>query len=242
MCGSCDQIDFDGQLRLTCGGVVVEPCSSSATVSPALPSIVELAIATPTLSTLVTVLTLPAYSGVLEALSGTGPFTVFAPTDAAFAAAGVDPSNVAAVIEVLKYHVISGAIPSSALAPSQFVLTLQGEAVVVTKSLAGVFVNGAAKVVIPDVMASNGVVHVIDTLLLPPALLANPPPRAVPMPSPGPTTRPAPTAAMDTCPRLGDCTSCTEGLGCVWSGRSCYLATEACSNAGCANAPAECPV
>jgi uncharacterized surface protein with fasciclin (FAS1) repeats len=134
----------------------------------AQPSIAELAIATPALSTLVSVLTMPVYAPVLAAISGSGPYTVFAPTDGAFVASGVDPSNVEAVSAVLAYHVVSGAIPSSALAATNTVPTLQGKSVVVTKNSAGVFVNGDAKVVIADVMASNGVVHVIDKVLMPP--------------------------------------------------------------------------
>jgi uncharacterized surface protein with fasciclin (FAS1) repeats len=134
-------------------------------------SIVETAVATPALSTLVSVLTSPGYAGVLAALSGAGPFTVFAPTDVAFAKAGVDVTDAATVTEVLKYHVLSGAIPSSALAPAQSVGTLQSEHVYITKGRNGVFVNGGSKVVIADVMASNGVVHVVDTMLVPPSLL-----------------------------------------------------------------------
>jgi uncharacterized surface protein with fasciclin (FAS1) repeats len=169
-------------------------------------SIVETAVATPALSTLVTVLTLPAYKDLLAALSGAGPFTVFAPTDAAFAKAGVNVQDVAMVTAILKYHVLLGAIPSSALAPFQSVRTLQGESVLVTKSSAGVFINSNAKViahththvrmmhaskryahailcymcsihyyrlkvVIPDVMTSNGVVHVVDSVLIPPSIL-----------------------------------------------------------------------
>jgi transforming growth factor-beta-induced protein len=153
-------------------------------------SIVELAVGTPALSTLAFVLQQPAYAGVLEALSGPGPFTVFAPTDTAFAAAfantGIDPSNVAVITSVLKYHVVAGAVPSSALRASQSVATLQGEAVKITKTAAGVMVNGKAKVVAADVMASNGVVHVIDAVLLPPSLMA---------PAPAPAMAPAPASA-----------------------------------------------
>jgi transforming growth factor-beta-induced protein len=136
-------------------------------------TIVELAVATPALSTLVTVLTLPDYAPVLAALSGAGPFTVFAPTNEAFAAAGVNVSDVDAVTAVLQYHVVAGAIPSSALKPTQSVATLQGEEVVVTVTPEGVFVNGDAKVVIADVIASNGVVHVIDAVLMPPSFTAD---------------------------------------------------------------------
>jgi transforming growth factor-beta-induced protein len=136
-------------------------------------TIVELAVATPALSILVSVLTLPDYAPVLAALSGAGPFTVFAPTNEAFEAAGVNVSDVAAVTAVLQYHVVAGAIPSSALKPTQSVATLQGEEVVVTVTPEGVFVNGDAKVVIADVTASNGVVHVIDAVLMPPSFTAD---------------------------------------------------------------------
>jgi uncharacterized surface protein with fasciclin (FAS1) repeats len=136
-----------------------------------LPSIVEQVQATPTLSTLAFILTQPAYSSLLETLSGPEPFTVFAPTDAAFAAAfassGIDVSDVATISAVLKYHVVAGAVPSSALAPSQSVATLQGESLLIAKNSAGVTVNGNDKVVVADMIASNGVVHVVDSVLLP---------------------------------------------------------------------------
>jgi len=135
-------------------------------------SIVETAIKTEALSTLVTVLSLPEYAPVLDALSGGGPFTVFAPTNEAFAAAGVDTTNVAAVTEVLKYHVIAGvAAYSDDLERFQLVPTLQGASVeVVTKrnwSGRKVYVDDA-KVIQADVRATNGVVHVIDAVLIPP--------------------------------------------------------------------------
>ena len=110
-------------------------------------SIVDTAVATPILSTLVSVLTSPLYAGVLAALSGDGPLTVFAPTDEAFEAAGVDVNDVVTVTAVLQYHVLAGAFASAALAPSQSVVTLQGESVLVTKTDGGiVFVNGDAMV------------------------------------------------------------------------------------------------
>merc|ERR1719162_2480436 len=106
---------------------VLLPPSLLASSAPTR-SIVELAIATPALSTLVSVLTSPGFEGVLDALSGDGPFTVFAPTNEAFARAGVDGLDTATIIEVLKYHVVAGAaVPSSALSASQSVGTFQGE-------------------------------------------------------------------------------------------------------------------
>jgi transforming growth factor-beta-induced protein len=134
-------------------------------------SIVENAIATPTLSTLVSVLTLPAYKPVLDALSGAGPFTVFAPTNAAFQAAGVDPANVAVVTAVLQYHVVSGKIMSKDLQATQTVVTLNGKSIVVTSGAGGVTINGKANVTTADVNSTNGVVHIIDAVLIPPAVL-----------------------------------------------------------------------
>merc|ERR1719446_1201948 len=134
-------------------------------------SIVENAVAASGdgLSTLVSVLTMPSYAPVLQALSGNGPFTVFAPTDDAFQAAGVDVSDVAGVTEVLKYHVIPGvAAYSVGLASSQAVPTLQGDTVQIRtmNNNRAVLVDDAS-VVIPNILASNGVIHVIDGVLLP---------------------------------------------------------------------------
>ena len=101
-------------------------------------------------------------------LKATGPFTVFAPTDAAFAAAGITASNVGQVSnleEILLYHVISGKVMSSDLTTSN-VATLNGETVAVNAS--ALTVNDA-KITSPfDVEASNGVIHTIDKVLLPP--------------------------------------------------------------------------
>ena len=135
-------------------------------------SIVENAIATPTLSTLVSVLTMPKYKKVLDALSSAGPFTVFAPTNQAFAAANVDVNNVEVVSAVLLYHVISGSVKSTDLAATQQVATLGGKRLTITKDAKGVMINGLAKVITADVLSSNGVVHIIDKVLLPPAVPA----------------------------------------------------------------------
>ncbi len=107
-------------------------------------------------------------------LSGTGPFTVFAPTDAAFAAlpAGVvdalllDPTGDLA--QILLYHVASGNVLSTDLSDGQIVTTLQGQTVTIDITGGNVFVNNA-QVIVADLLAENGVVHVIDAVLLPPA-------------------------------------------------------------------------
>lgn len=144
-------------------------------------SIVENAVNADALSTLVAVLTMPSYAPVLSALLGDGPFTVFAPTNAAFEAAGVDVNNVEAVTEVLKYHVIPGvAAYSVGLASSQDVPTFQGDTVSINVQGLNrrVRVNGSANVVIADILADNGVVHVIDEVLMPPASYSYPIPMA----------------------------------------------------------------
>ena len=111
-------------------------------------------------------------AGLGETLSSAGPFTVFAPSNDAFAA--VDPTVLAALLQpankehlvsVLKHHVVSGSVKSSALTNGQEVQTLDGK-VTVGVTDAGVTVGGA-KVIGADVMASNGVVHVIDAVLIP---------------------------------------------------------------------------
>ncbi len=106
------------------------------------------------------------------ALSGTGPFTVFAPTDDAFEAlpAGLledllaDPSGF--LTDILLYHVVGANAQSGDLSNGQMVTTLLGEDVTVTINDSGVFINGA-QVTTADVHASNGVVHVIDAVLVP---------------------------------------------------------------------------
>lgn len=114
-------------------------------------------------------------AGLVETLSSAGPYTVFAPTDEAFAAlpAGtVDelllPENRDQLIAVLTYHVVPGEVPSTEVVNLDSATTVQGADVsIATTADGGVQVNNA-NVVIPDVEASNGVIHVIDTVLLPP--------------------------------------------------------------------------
>ncbi len=113
-------------------------------------------------------------AGLVQTLKGPGPFTVFAPTDAAFAKlpAGtvenlLKPENKAKLTAVLTYHVVPGKVMSAALAGKVTdAATIQGQTVKVDASKGGVTVNNA-KVVTADVQASNGVIHVIDTVLLP---------------------------------------------------------------------------
>ncbi|NQW49901.1 MAG: fasciclin domain-containing protein [Rhodospirillales bacterium] len=111
---------------------------------------------------------------LIVVLKGSGPFTVFAPTDEAFKKLPpgtvenlLKPENKAQLVKILTYHVLPGKVMSSALAGKKTdAKTVQGEMVMVDASMGGVTVNGA-KVVTADVAADNGVIHVIDTVLIP---------------------------------------------------------------------------
>jgi uncharacterized surface protein with fasciclin (FAS1) repeats len=112
---------------------------------------------------------------LVTTFQGTGTFTVFAPTDDAFKAVGVNQAYIDAntketLAAVLKYHVLGTKVAAAdiATADNTEVTTLNGKAFV-TKNAAGVSINGA-KVTTPDVGASNGVIHIIDRLILPPSL------------------------------------------------------------------------
>ena len=113
-------------------------------------------------------------AGLVETLQGKGPFTVFAPTDAAFAAlpAGTldgllkDP---AALKKILLYHVVSGSVTADKVVGLTSATSVEGSPIAVSIKDGTVYLNESAKVVTPDVMASNGVIHVIDKVILPPA-------------------------------------------------------------------------
>jgi len=112
--------------------------------------------------------------GLIEALSGDGPFTVFAPTDEAFAklpketvATLLKPENQDQLKAILTYHVVAGRVPAKKVVTLSEAETLNGKKVMIKTSDAGVMVN-KSKVVKTDVRCSNGIIHVIDTVLLPP--------------------------------------------------------------------------
>jgi uncharacterized surface protein with fasciclin (FAS1) repeats len=114
-------------------------------------------------------------AGLVEALQGDGPLTVFAPTDEAFAALPdgtveslLLPENVEALQAILLYHVVAGKVMSSDLSGVVIAPTLEGSDIEIIAGSGGVTVNGA-NVIAADVPASNGVIHVIDAVLLPPA-------------------------------------------------------------------------
>jgi len=133
-------------------------------------NIVETTVANGSFKTLVAAV---AAADLVATLSGPGPFTVFAPVDAAFAAlpAGtveslVSPENKGKLTGILTYHVVAGKVLSSDLSDGMKAKTVNGAEITITIADGKVKVNGA-QVVLADVATSNGVIHVIDGVLLP---------------------------------------------------------------------------
>jgi uncharacterized surface protein with fasciclin (FAS1) repeats len=134
------------------------------------PNIVVLASQTPELSTLVQAL---QAADLVSALEGNGPYTVFAPTNDAFAAlpAGtlenlMKPENKQQLIDILTYHVAEGNVKSGDLSNNMMVKTLNGKELKIMLNGDQVMINGAT-VKMPNVEASNGVVHVVDKVIMP---------------------------------------------------------------------------
>lgn len=160
----------------------VTPAPAQATPTPAeaTPAPTEAAMAKDIVATateagsFTTLLTAATEAGLVETLQGDGPFTVFAPTDAAFAAlpAGTldkllaDPE---ALKKVLLYHVVSGTVSADQVVGLTSADSVEGSPIAITVKDGTVYLNDSAKVVTTDVMASNGVIHVIDAVILPPA-------------------------------------------------------------------------
>merc|ERR1712086_1043468 len=149
---------------------------SALTAAPTL-NIVELAQSVDSLSTLVAAV---VAGDLVTTLTSPGPFTVFAPTNDAFGAlpAGtldtlLKPESKALLVDILTYHVLSGQVLSTDLAASQVVATVEGKNIKVTKDASGVKVgaNLEATVVAADNLATNGVAHIIDAVMLPPSAL-----------------------------------------------------------------------
>ncbi|MFK7849419.1 MAG: fasciclin domain-containing protein [Akkermansiaceae bacterium] len=154
------------------GSFTITPCALAADCSSKKQkNIVETAVTAGSFKTLASALDA---AGLVKPLQGKGPFTVFAPTDEAFAklpkgtvADLLKPENKEKLQAVLKYHVLSGGVPLSGALAAKSAKTLQGEPVRISFSKGKVTVNDA-KLLSADLSASNGVIHVIDTVLLPP--------------------------------------------------------------------------
>jgi uncharacterized surface protein with fasciclin (FAS1) repeats len=133
-------------------------------------TIVDVAVGVGSFKTLVTAL---KEADLVSTLSGTGPFTVFAPTDEAFAKipkATLEAllADKAALKSVLTYHVVAGKVMASDAVKLRSAKTVAGAEISIDASN-GVMLNGGTKVIKADIAASNGVIHVIDTVLMPPA-------------------------------------------------------------------------
>ncbi|MBE2219051.1 MAG: fasciclin domain-containing protein [Ignavibacteria bacterium] len=134
-------------------------------------NIVEIAISNGSFTTLVEALKI---AGLVDALLGDGPFTVFAPTDEAFAKVPAETleallNDKEALTKVLLYHVVSGNVTSGAVVNLKSAETLEGSSVKIKVEDGEVYIDGA-KVIAVDVMGTNGVIHVIDSVILPPSL------------------------------------------------------------------------
>jgi transforming growth factor-beta-induced protein len=133
--------------------------------------IVDIAVADGRFTTLVAAV---QAAGLVDTLNSEGPFTVFAPTDDAFAAlpAGTVEgllADIPALTDVLTYHVVSGAVMAADVVNLTSATTVQGSDIAISVRDGSVFLNDNVQVIITDIMASNGVIHVIDAVLLPPA-------------------------------------------------------------------------
>jgi len=146
--------------------------SASPSPSMAAKDIVDTAVAAGDFTTLATAL---QAAGLVDTLKGEGPYTVFAPTDAAFAAVPketldallADPKG--ALTDVLTYHVAAGKVMSGDLTDGMVITTVNGAPLKVTIKSDGTVMIGDATVTTADIETSNGVIHVIDTVLVPPA-------------------------------------------------------------------------
>jgi len=171
-CGSDDEATEDTAAEVT-EDTMADETMADETMAEA-GDIVAVASGNPDFSTLVAAI---QAAGLVETLQGTGPFTVFAPTNAAFEAlpAGLLeklllPENVAALTAILTYHVVAGQVMSTDVTAGD-VATVEGSTIAITTD-GGVKVNGA-NVVAVDVAASNGVIHVIDAVIVPPTVDVN---------------------------------------------------------------------
>jgi len=156
-------------------GVILPPAAEEEEMAEPLGTIVDIAAGNEAFGTLVAAV---QAAGLVDALSAAGPYTVFAPTNDAFAAAlsslGITAEDLLADTEtltsILLYHVAPGKFPAAAVAQMEEIGTLNGATIKIMADDMGVTLNdGQAKVAAADVMADNGIIHVIDGVILPPA-------------------------------------------------------------------------
>jgi uncharacterized surface protein with fasciclin (FAS1) repeats len=147
--------------------LLVGICYAGSAPKAAEKDIVDTAVAAGNFTTLVSAI---KAAGLVETLKGTGPFTVFAPTDAAFAKIPKDKlealiANKTQLTAVLTYHVVPGKVMSTDLKNGMMVKTVQGENLTIS-TINGAMVNDA-KIVQADIVTKNGVIHAIDAVLMP---------------------------------------------------------------------------
>ncbi|MEK6232018.1 MAG: fasciclin domain-containing protein [Luteolibacter sp.] len=135
--------------------------------------IVDTAVAAGSFKTLAAAL---GAAGLVDTLKGDGPFTVFAPTDEAFAKLPKDtvedllkPENKAKLVDILTYHVVSGKVMAETAVTLDKATALNKKVIVLAVKDGVLTLNGSAKVVTADIDCSNGVIHVIDAVILPPS-------------------------------------------------------------------------
>ena len=146
------------------------PAAKPAAMKPSM-NIVQTAVAAGQFTTLVK---LVKAAGLATTLSGKGPYTVFAPTDAAFAKVPKKTLNAllknkAQLKQVLLYHVASGKVTATKVVKLTSAPTLAGQSLSISVRGGGVYLNKTTKVVQADVPATNGVIHVVNKVLIPPA-------------------------------------------------------------------------
>jgi len=149
--------------------VILPPSEEDAMMEK---TIVDIAVADGRFNTLVAAVTA---ADLVETLNGEGPFTVCAPTDDAFAALPEGtvenlllPENKQALTDILLYHVVSGKVMAADVVGLTSAPTVLGKDITITVKDGNVFLNDTIQVIITDIEASNGVIHVIDAVLLPP--------------------------------------------------------------------------
>jgi uncharacterized surface protein with fasciclin (FAS1) repeats len=151
-------------------GVASLLLATAALAAPPAQDIVDTAVAAGSFKTLVAAV---QAAGLVDTLKGAGPFTVFAPTDEAFAKLPpgtvedlLKPENKAKLAAILTYHVVAGKVMAKEAMKLHEAKTVNGEELTIKTSMGSVTINDA-KVVKTDIVCSNGVIHVIDTVLLP---------------------------------------------------------------------------
>jgi transforming growth factor-beta-induced protein len=160
----------DAQCKSSCSGWSSKAAANSDSNTCGGKSIVDLAVRAGSFDTLVAAV---QAAGLVDTLKGEGPFTVFAPVDEAFARISdkelnrlLKPENKDELKSILTYHVVPGSVPASAVVNLDSARTVNGQSVAIRVDKNGVFVDNA-KVIKTDIMASNGVIHVIDRVIVP---------------------------------------------------------------------------